>query len=136
VERVETERLLRSLDRRVSAVEQILPTVATRADLEAAIAPLATRAELEAAIAPLATRAELEAAIAPLASKAEMREEGERTRRHFDVVAESLRQDIRLIAEVQAASDMKIDALAFELRRGLANHERRLTRLEARAKPR
>jgi len=110
VDPVETERLLRSLDRRVSAVEQILPTVATRADLEAAIAPLATRAE--------------------------MREEGERTRRHFDVVAESLRQDIRLVAEAQAASGVNIDALALELRRGLAVHERRLTRLEARDRQR
>lgn len=117
------EKLLRSLDRRLTNVEQYLPGLATKAELAAAIAPLATKAELAAAIAPLAT-------------KAEMREEGERTRRHVDVVAESLRQDIRRIAEAQAASDVKIDALALELRRGLANHERRLTRLEARDRQR
>ncbi|MCY4076540.1 MAG: hypothetical protein OXH04_14040 [Acidobacteria bacterium] len=86
------EQRINDLDRRVGRVEQILPTLATKADL------LATKAELEAAIAgaiagaiePLATRAELHAAIA---------ESEERMRRHFDVVAESLRDDIRLIAE-------------------------------------
>ena len=64
------------VERRVDRVEQIPPTLATREDLEAAIAPLATRAEL--------------------------REVEERLRRHFDVVTESMRDDIRLLAEVVA----------------------------------
>ena len=92
------EQRVNNLDRRVGRVEQILPTLATKADVEAAVAaaiePLATRAELHAAIEPLATRAELRAAIA---------ESEERMRTHFDVVAESLRDDIRLIAEGLAA---------------------------------
>ena len=96
------EQRVTDLDRRVGRVEQILPTLATKADvevaIEAAVEPLATRAELhaaiEAAVEPLATRAELRAAIA---------ESEERTRTHFDVVAESLRDDIRLIAEGLAA---------------------------------
>ena len=75
------EQLVNDLDRRVERVEQILPTLVTKADLEAAIEPLATRAELRAAIA----------------------ESEERMRTHFDVVAESLRDDIRLIAEGLAA---------------------------------
>ena len=67
------EQHVNDLDRRVGRVEQILPTLATKADL------LATRADLEAAIAaavePLATRAELHdaiaAAIEPLATRSE-----------------------------------------------------------------
>ena len=88
------EQRLESVERRVDRIEQILPTLATREDLKAAIAPLATKAELRAAIAPLATKAELRAAIA---------ESEQRMRTHFDVVAESLRDDIRLVAEAVAA---------------------------------
>ena len=74
-----------------------LPTLATKADLDAKLATLATTAELQAAIAPLATA---------------IRAEGEQTRRHFDVVADGMRADIRLLAEGLVA-------------------DRRLTRLEA-----
>lgn len=70
-----TNRVLENIDRRLSNVEQILPTLATKEELRAAVATLATKEELRA--------------------------EGEETRRHFDVVAESLRTDIRLIAEGQ-----------------------------------
>ena len=87
------EQRLENVERRVDRVEQILPTLATREDLRAAIAPLATKAELRAAIAPLATKAELRAAIA---------ESEQRMRTHFDVVAEGLRDDIRLVAEAVA----------------------------------
>jgi hypothetical protein len=87
------EQRVNDLDRRVERVEQILPTLATKADL------LATKADLEAAIEPLATRAELRAAIA---------ESEERMRTHFDVVAESLRDDIRLIAEGLAALSERV----------------------------
>ena len=97
------EQRIENVDRRVDRIEQILPTLPTRNDLDAAIAPLATKAELRAAIAPLATKAELRAAIAPLATKAELREVEERLRRHFNVITESLRDDIRLVAEAVAA---------------------------------
>ena len=80
------ERRVKNLDRRVGRVEQILPTLATKADVEAAIEPLATRAELHAAIA----------------------ESEERVRTHFDVVAESLRDDIRLMAEGLSALSQRI----------------------------
>ena len=63
----EMEQRVRNLDHRVERVEQILPTLATKDDLEAAI----TGAE-------------------------------HRMRTHFDVVAESLRDDIRLIATALA----------------------------------
>lgn len=101
------------LEGRVDRIEQILPTLATKDDLRAAIEPLATKAELRAAIEPLATKAELraaiDAAIEPLATKAELQdlktellatiaESERRMRTHFDVVIESLRDDIKLIA--------------------------------------
>ena len=50
-------------------MEQILPTLATKEDLKA------------------------------FATKDDVREEGERTRRHFDVVAEQMKTDIALVAE-------------------------------------
>ena len=53
----EMEQGLRSLDRRVDRIVQILPSLATKDDLQAAIEPLATKAELQAAIEPLATKA-------------------------------------------------------------------------------
>ena len=113
------EQLLRNLHRRVARIEEILPTLATKADLEplatkADLEPLATKADLE----PLATKADLE----PLATKVELamlgkdlrseiREEGERTRRYFDVVAESLRDDIRLLADGFAHLTSRLDRI-------------------------
>ena len=93
-----------NLEGRVDRIEQILPTLATKGDLRAAIdaafEPLATKAELRSAI---------DAAVEPLATKVELRdlrtevlarvaESEQRIRTHFDVVTESLRDDIKLIA--------------------------------------
>lgn len=111
---------------RVERIEQILPTLATKADLAAAVAPLATRDEMHAAIttavAPLATRAELHHVV---------QEEGASTRLHFDVVAERLEGQIRLIAEGHVALNDKIEALGTEMRQADARLDRRITRLEA-----
>ncbi len=93
------QQLLVNVDRRVERIEQILPTLATKDDLSAAIAPLATKAELRAAIAPLATKAELRAAI----DAAE-----QRMRTHFDVVTESLRDDIQLLATAVAGLSQRV----------------------------
>ena len=82
---------LENLDRRISRVEQILPTLATKDDLRT----LATKEELAAAIAPLATRAELDEKLA--AQSAELR-------RHMNVLNEAVRSDIQLLAE-HAASE-------------------------------
>ena len=110
---VEMEQRLENVERRVDRIEQILPTLATRDDLKAAIAPLATKAELRAAIAPLATKVELRAAIAPPATKAEVRaaiaESEQRMRTHFDIVAEGLRDDIRLVAEAVVTLSERVD---------------------------
>jgi len=143
------EEVVRNVDMRLSRVEQILPTLATKAGLQAAIAPLATKAELREAIAeaiaPLATKAELRAAIAeaiaPLATKAELqetrselrdeiREDGERTRRHFDVVAERLEGHIQLVAEGQVLLQERFDDLRTDLKADIAQLDRRVMRLE------
>jgi hypothetical protein len=62
-----------SLDRRLARVEQILPTLATKEELQAAIAPLATREELH--------------------------EEGERSRRYMKILIEDQNSKIELLAE-------------------------------------
>jgi hypothetical protein len=147
------EQVVRNIDTRLARVEQILPTLATKAELAeaiaGAIAPLATKAELTEAIAeavaPLATKAELAAAIAPLATKAELneaiaatkaelrgeiRQEGEHTRRHFDVVAERLEGHIRLLAEGQAAIKDEVAGLRTEFKADIAQLDRRVMRLE------
>ena len=76
------EQRIENVERRVDRIEQILPTLATREDLKAAIAPLATKAEL----------GEVE----------------QRLRTHFDVVTESLRNDIRLLAETVVALSERV----------------------------
>ena len=137
---------LENLDRRVGRIEQILPRLATRDDLQAAITPLATKEELQRAIAPLATKEELrqaiDQAVAPLATKAELRraideavaplakkeelhgelgvqkdelrqeirEEGERSRCHMDVLIEAQRTDIQLLAEHLSTVMSKLDS--------------------------
>jgi len=109
-------RHLENLDRRLARVEQFLPTLATKEELRVAIESLATKEELRVAIAPLATKEELRVAIAPLATKEELRTaiaeavaplatreevrvDGERSRRHMDIVREALSTDIQLLAE-------------------------------------
>lgn len=66
---------LENLDRRLARVEQILPTLATRQELDEKLA--AQSAEL----------------------RQEIREEGERSRRHMDVLIQGQRGDIQLLAE-------------------------------------
>ena len=99
---------LENIDRRLTRVEQILPTLATNEKLEAAIALLATKEELQAAIAPLATKEELQAAVALLATKEELRAAVEplatkddirELRRYMDMLSEDQRSDTRLLAE-------------------------------------
>ena len=137
---VELEQVVRNVDDRVRRIEQILPTLATKGDLKAyatkddlwaAIEPLATKEELRAAIEPLATKEELRAAIAPLATKIEVREEGERTRQHFDAVAERLESGIQLIAEGQVFLQERFEEFRQEIKGELTQHDRRLTYLEA-----
>ena len=100
------ERVLDDVERRVGRIEQILPTLATKDDLRKAIAPLAT--------------------------KEEVRAEGERTRAHFDAVAERLEEQMRLLAEALLSLTRQFDEFKAETNARFAQIEERLTRLEAR----
>ena len=139
------EQRVEYLEGRVTIVEQILPTLATKADmadlkteLKADMADLKTelkadmadlKTEFKADIANLktefkadlaelkaATRADLDAAIAPLATKAEVKADGETTRRHFDVVAEGLRSDVALLATAVSTFTSTLDRSIAENR--------------------
>ena len=87
---------LENIDRRLTKLEQVLPTLATKQDLQLAIEQLATKEDLKA----YATKEDLKA----FATKEDLREEGERSRRHMEVLTESLRGDIHLIAEHVASA--------------------------------
>jgi t-SNARE complex subunit (syntaxin) len=110
------EEVVRNVDMRLTRVEQILPTLATKTELQEAIAPLATKVELRE------VRSEL---------REEMRREGERTRRHFDVVTERLEGHIRLIAEGQVLLQERFEDLRTDLKADIAQLDRRVMRLEA-----
>ena len=56
----------------------------------------------------------------------------EETHRHFDVVGEGLRADIRAIAEGHAGLVERLDQFQQEVRRDFRRVDRRLLRLEAR----
>jgi ribosomal protein S17E len=139
------EEVLDNLNRRVDRIEQILPTLATKDDLQKAIAPLATKEELRNAVAGLATKEELRNAVAGLATKEELRNavaglatkeevkaEGERTRAHFDAVAERLEEQIRLLAEGLLSLTRQFEEFKAETNARFAEMDRRLARLEAR----
>jgi hypothetical protein len=97
------ERVLENLDRRLSRVEQFLPTLATKNDLERFatkqdLERFATKHELERfatkhELERFATKQELER------TKHELLEEIDGARRHADVLFEAVRDDIRLVAE-------------------------------------
>ena len=121
---VQMEQRLGNAERRVDRIEQILPTLATRADLKVAIAPLATKAELRAAIAESERRMcdRMDATAERL--REEMRDDmrahvadtitasEQRVRTHFDVVAKSLRDDTRLVAEAVVALSERVDRVS------------------------
>ena len=83
--------MVKNLEQRTSAVEQILPTLATKADLKA----FATKEDLEA----FATKEDLREALKPYATRAEMEERFEDAKRFALVLHEDLKGDIALIAE-------------------------------------
>ena len=100
---------LEGLETRVTRIEVLLPALATKADLAAAVAPLATKTELallatKDEIALLATKAEL----ALLATKAEIAQLA--TRSEMLALGESLHDDIRILAESVLSLHAKIDA--------------------------
>lgn len=101
----ETTPTLKNLDRRLANIEQILPTLATKDELFAAVAPLATRDEVRA--------------------------EAVETRRHFDVVFESMRAEIRVFAHGQVGLTERLDAFETKTERAIAHLDQRVLRPEA-----
>ena len=108
-------------------LEGVMATLASKADLAV------QRRELETVVATLATkddlvtqRRELDGVIATLATKNDLLASEERTRRHFDVVAESLRDEIRLALEGNLGATSRIESLEHRHQR----LEQRVTTLE------
>jgi hypothetical protein len=85
---------LQNLDRRMLTVEQILPTLATKQDLER----FATKQDLER-----------------FATKVDLRDGIAEAKRHTDVLVESVRDDIRIVAEAVATLVTKVDSLTLRL---------------------
>lgn len=144
---MELEQVVKNIDRRLSRIEQILPTLATKGEIstlatKAELSTLATKADLstlatKAEISTLATKAEIstlatKAEISRLATKAELREEGERTRQQFNAVAERIEAHVRLVAEGHVTLERKLEGIKREYDRTLAQIDRRVMRLEAR----
>ena len=88
------EQRTENLERRVDRIEQVLPTLATKEDLKA------TEERMQTHVANTIERSEqrMQTHVANAIERSE-----QRTRTHFDIVAESLRDDIRLVAEAVAA---------------------------------
>ena len=75
---------LENIDRRLTRLEQILPTLATNEGLRLAIEPLATRHELQQGMAQL---------------RQEIREEARESRHYMKILDEARRDQIQLLAE-------------------------------------
>ncbi len=98
----EMELALENVDHRTTAIEQILPTLATKDDLAAAVAPLATKADLEE------LRRETLGLIQESRQYTSARFEESRqytsalfeeSKRHMSILIEDVRDDIRMLAE-------------------------------------
>ena len=99
MDQAEIEALIKNIDTRTKRIEQLLPTLATKDDLSAfatkdALEAFATHADLA-----FATKDDLKAFAAhadlTFATKEDVREEGERTRHHFDTVAERMKLEAK-----------------------------------------
>jgi len=142
---VELEQVVRNVDARLTRIEQILPTLATKKDLKAHatkenLKAWTTKGDLKAYatkddLKAFATKDDLRKAIEPLVTREEMhaalREEGQRTRTHFNAVAERLETKIQLIAEGQVALQERFEDLRKDVHGDVAQIDRRVTRLEA-----
>ena len=123
MDQLEVEGLIKDLNTRTKRIEQILPTLATKEDLKA----LATKDDLKA----FATKDDVKAFPTRDEVNLLIEEEGKRTRRHFDVVAEDMKDSIKVIADGHKALGDRITNLGRDIRSVLDNHERRITNLEA-----
>ena len=100
--------MMKNLEQRTSAVEQILPTLATKEDLKA----LATKEDLKAFV----TKEDLKEALKPLVTRVEMEEKFEEAKRFALVLHEDLKSDMALIAEHLCGRDDATAAARTALR--------------------
>jgi len=137
------EDVVKKFDLRFDRIEQFLPTLVTRAELEGM--QLATKAALEES--RLATKAELQEGLqsvkdelrAELATTAELRAESAETRRFMKILTEDVRGDLRIVIENQEAAEARDTREHAELRLTDARLDGRVTALEAsrrRSRPR
>ena len=145
MEQHEIEAHIKNIANRTERIEQILPTLATKADLEAIadrtkrieqiLPTLATKEDLKAYatkedLKAYATKEDLKAYPTRHEVKTMIQEDGERTRRHFDVVAEEIKASVEKIAEGHGVLGARIEGVRAELKTDLDKHERRIARLE------
>jgi hypothetical protein len=117
------EARVKNIDERTQRIEQILPTLATKDDLRGFPSRddpkgFATKDDLKA----FPTREEVQTAI---------RQEGERTRQHFNAVAERIEASVKVIAEGHEATKDHVSAEINGVKAELAGHDQRIMKLEA-----
>lgn len=100
MEQHEIETHIKNVAGRTERMEQILPTLATKEDLKS----FATKEDLKACatkedLKGYATKEDLKVYPTRNEVKTMIQEDGERTRRHFDVVAEEIRASVEKIAK-------------------------------------
>ena len=151
------EERMTGIEERTTSIEQILPTLATKEDLKVfatkdELKVFATKEDLKAFatkddlkafatkddLKAFATKEDLKAfatndVLKGFATKNDVREEGERTRRHFDAVADQMKADIALIAEGHAATRTYVDGRLDESRAELKSLDKRIMKLETRS---
>ncbi len=97
---------VQTLDGRVQALDGRVQT------LDGRVQALDARVQtLDASLHEVDARLSAEIGRVETTLRLEIREEGIATRRHFDVVTESLRDDIRIIAEGLIALDAKVETM-------------------------
>jgi uncharacterized protein involved in exopolysaccharide biosynthesis len=96
-----------------AAVRADLQSVGDRVrDVDARVRDVDARVrDVDTRLAEVDTRLTAEIRRVETTLRQEIQEEGVATRRHFDVVAESLRDDIRIIAEGFVALDAKVERI-------------------------
>jgi|CXWL01.1.fsa_nt_gi hypothetical protein len=110
---MELEDVVKNCDLRLSRVEHILPTLATKEDLKA----FATKEDLKA----FATKEEL---------RTELRKESELIRQQFNAVAERIEGYVRIVAEGHGVLQQRLDETNRKFEHAIARLDRRVIRLE------
>ena len=157
MDQIEIEALVKNIDGRTKRIEQILPTLATKDDLKPFatkddLKPFATKDDLKAFptkddLKAFATKDDLKPFVTkydakrfatkddlkPFATKDDVREEGERTRRHFDMVASAMKAEIAVIAEGHKATKEHVEEQLAETGARLRSHDKRIMKLESKS---